>query len=148
MTAEVIVVVENEDAGLFRGLLPVKVSSGQAADPTSDNHKVVALAGVDAGFRLQPIPQGVCILERSGMTAAHASQQRWVITGKILRRPISILGRVSLQQWPGQRCGGAYQRSLEEVASWDGPIFTELPIQGSPFGHEGSSRAPACHRTT
>ena len=52
MAAEVVVVLENQDARLGpRGLAP-EPGGGEAADPAADDHEVVALAGVHGGRRV------------------------------------------------------------------------------------------------
>src|SRR5581483_6920576 len=73
VSAEVVVVVEDEDAGA-RPLHPVEVRRREAADAAADDDQIEALAGVDrrAGAGPEPaVAKRVRRLERPGMTAAH-----------------------------------------------------------------------------
>src|SRR6266567_1816413 len=88
MSAEVVVVVENQDARAAASCFTVEVSGGQAADAAADNDQIVYLASI---FRLargipeSAVAQAVSGVEGAGMAAAHASERRWIVLGRLLR---------------------------------------------------------------
>src|SRR4029077_7042803 len=75
MTAEVIVILENEYSGGFSGSLAEKMSRGEAADSRADNHQVIGLFCVDRRrccFPERPVPQAMRRLEGTRMTSSEA----------------------------------------------------------------------------
>jgi len=80
VTAEIIVVVEDQDLLVRPCLLAIQVGGGEATDPTTDDHQVVALVrcGVFGGLLSAPC-QGMRNLERSVVAAAQSGQDRGVV---------------------------------------------------------------------
>jgi hypothetical protein len=88
VTAEVIVIVENQNARAVRALAK-KVRGREPADSAAHDNEIVRLARVcDRGRWLgqQSIAQRVRSFERSGMTAAHAETSRRIVAPQLLRR--------------------------------------------------------------
>ncbi len=91
VTAEIVVVVENEDArGLVLGA--VEMRRRQPADAAADDDQIVSLAGRGDRARLRPeiaVAQRVRRFESPRMAAAQAGERRRIISGRVLgrRRP-------------------------------------------------------------
>ena len=140
MAAEVVVIVENEDAARAAGVLAIKMRGGKTADARADHDEIVLFAGIDGGGRCLSIAQGVGGFERSGMTAAHAGEERGIVARRILgggrdrsgrtRRRGGLVAKAVGEQWrplvPPFRCD-----SVQEVAPGDRPIH---PERASPIG--------------
>ena len=81
MAAEVVVIVENENAGLWASLFAVEVSGRQAADAAAHDNQIVRLACVcwiSGGFPKSPIAQGVGDVKGAGLTASHTRERRGI----------------------------------------------------------------------
>ena len=111
VTAEIVVIVEHEDARIGAGRAAVEPRRSQSADAATDDDEIVAFldrCGIDA--EALPLPRKrMRNLERAGMLTAQAGQRRRVArrVGRNLR------GR---RQARCNRQGGA----VEEVAAGDG----------------------------
>src|SRR5258708_30039119 len=93
MAAEIVVVVENQNARLVSHLLAIKIRRGQAADATAHDDQVERLFVFCGLVPLLPVPQGGSRFPRAVVAAAHASLCRWIIAG-LLFWSILGLGRV------------------------------------------------------
>jgi hypothetical protein len=75
VAAEVIMIVQNENAGGRAGARAVEVGSGQAADAAADDDEVKSLARINRFSSSLPeiaVAQGVRHLKRSPVTSSHA----------------------------------------------------------------------------
>ena len=82
VSAEVVVIIENEDARFVAGRLAVEMRGRQSADAAADDDQVVGFAGIFGLARRIPessIAKAVRGFERSGMAAAHAGQSGWIV---------------------------------------------------------------------
>ena len=139
MAAEVVVIVEDEDAGrtgTFSGglclcfhLLAIEICCGKAADTSAHDDQVVAFAGAPrlAG-RVPGIP--IAQLMRIGigavMVPAHTHQRRWIVTCCFL----GSIGRV-VERQRGLRNHGAAdgeRDSVEEVTARDAAVHSEVLV--------------------
>ncbi len=78
--AEVVVVLEDQDAGIRPEALPVVIRSRQPADATADDNEVVGLVKVGRrGEGLAVEHQCMCYLESSSMRSAHPGANRRVV---------------------------------------------------------------------
>ncbi len=80
MTAKIVVIVENENAGPGTDCAAIEPCGGKSADAAADHHQVVALFAwriIDAEAAAFA-REGVRDFERAGVLAAHAGQ-RWRI---------------------------------------------------------------------
>ena len=68
------------DAGLVGCDYSVEVGGGEAADTPADNHQIVFLSEVLAGVEALVLTrQFVGYLERAGVVASQAGEDRWVV---------------------------------------------------------------------
>ena len=93
MAAEVVVIVENEDAARAAGMLAIEMRGGKTRDARAHHDEIVSFAGIDGGGRGLSVAQGVGGFERSGMTAAHAGEERRIVAGRILGCGRDRIGR-------------------------------------------------------
>src|SRR4029077_9709982 len=85
VSPEVIVIVENKNAGRGPPQLAEKVRSGKSADASAHNHQVISLAAVGGFSGLLPessIAQAMGRLEGPGVAAAEAGQSRRIVIGR------------------------------------------------------------------
>jgi hypothetical protein len=76
MAAEIVVILENQDARVFAGGFAIEVGGAEAAD-TADYHEVVRFTGVHGRAGLLPeraIAHLIGDFERAVMAATHAGQ--------------------------------------------------------------------------
>ena len=85
VTAEIVVVLQNEDAGVAAEALAVEVGGGEAADTAADDHEIVFLSEVLAGIEVLALTrQLVRYLERAVVRAAHAGERGRVVASSWL----------------------------------------------------------------
>src|SRR5258706_4631619 len=84
VTAEIVVIVENEDAALRVGLCTVEVRGGKAAQARADDDQVVFLAGVRGRGRWFAVAQCMGVLEGAGVIAAQAGEERGIVAKGVL----------------------------------------------------------------
>src|SRR3954471_17401754 len=108
MAAEIIVVVEDKDAGGWPGGPAVEPGGREPTDAGTDHDEIVALLGRRSTERIPPalVRLRVGGLERAGMLAAQPGER-----GRIAHRLRRSLGRGSQAGGDGER------RAVEEVAS-------------------------------
>ena len=108
MAAEIIVVVEDEDAGGWPGGAAVEPGGRKPADAGTDHDEIVALLDRCGADRIAPalVRLRVRGLERAGVLAAQPGER-----GRITHRLRRSLGR------GGQARGDGERRAVEEVAS-------------------------------
>ncbi len=118
VAAEVVVVLQHQDAGVGLGLAP-EVRCGQAADPAADHHQIVGLVVLHrlAGVELA-VAQGVGRLERPRMAAAHPRAGGRVVAGLVGGCGLGDGGGGGGQGWPLAEQGGAgsQRHAVQEVA--------------------------------
>jgi hypothetical protein len=126
MAAEIVVVVENEDAGV-RPPRPVEMPGREPADAAADDHKIVSLAALGDRAGLRPkvaIAQAVRDLERARMTAAQPGEDRRIVARHILRRRAGRKRRRDEIRQHRARNGAAdgERNAVEEVPPRDGSV--------------------------
>src|SRR5579872_454652 len=94
MASEVVVIVENQNAGFGSGLFAVKVRGSETADATTDYDEIVFLSGVDCGGGtvVRVVADGVSGFERAGMAAAHSGEGWRVVSRAVLGRDVGLGG--------------------------------------------------------
>ena len=88
VTAEIVVVVENEDAGV-RMFCPIEMRCREPADAAAHDDEIVGFIRWLEIVRLRPeiaVAQAVRGFKCAGMTAAQPGQRRRIIAGRVLRR--------------------------------------------------------------
>jgi len=88
VTAEIIVIVEDQDARGGTRLGPIEIGRGEPADAATDDDQIVILTRLDrprAGFGEGAVAQPVCGLEAAGMAAPQSGESGRVIAGTVLR---------------------------------------------------------------
>ena len=121
MAAEIIVIVENEDARVFALLLAVEIGRRQAADASTHHNEVIRVARFANRPRLVPkilVANGMHDFERTIMLATQARQRRGIICFSSLR--ISAECQASNRQ-----C-----RAIEKVASRNGAVHAKAFVIG------------------
>ncbi len=89
MSAEVVVVVENEDLRRRARPRAVEVRRRQSADAAAHHDEIVGFARVLRRAGVAPeitVAQRMRHVERSVVAAAHAGQRRRIVTGRVLRK--------------------------------------------------------------
>jgi hypothetical protein len=128
VAAEIVVIVENENAGLRTDRATIEPCRGEAADAAADHDQIVSLFAwriVDAEAPALA-REGMRDFERAGMLAAQASQRRRILR----RRGGDLIGR---RQSGGDRQGG----TAEKIAARDGwhpEIYHRLFLAGESIG--------------
>src|SRR5258707_4464756 len=84
VTAEIVVIVENEDAALRVGLCTVEVRGGKAAQARADDDQVVFLAGFRGRGRWFAVAQCMGVLEGAWVIAAQAGEERGIVAKGVL----------------------------------------------------------------
>ena len=122
VAAEVVVVVEQEDAGLWRRLA-VEPGGGESAHAGAHDHQIVdRLGGVDDGapLGLAVEREGVRGFERPAMAAAQAGERGWV--GARRHRCRGRGGGQAPSVARGEEPEAHHRGAMEEIASCDGPV--------------------------
>src|SRR5580704_10003188 len=123
VTAEIVVVVEDQDAGVLV-FCPIEMRRRQPADAAAHDNEVVGFIGLFEIARSRPeiaVAQAVCGFVGAGMAAAQPGQRRRIIAGRILRRGTVGKGRRDVfWRQPGSDSAAHGNRdAIEEVASRD-----------------------------
>src|SRR5579859_645052 len=84
VTAEIVVIVQYEDAAMCLGSCAVEMRSGKTAQARADDDQVVFLAGVRGRGRWFAVAQRMGVLEGTGVIAAQAGEERGVVAKGIL----------------------------------------------------------------
>ena len=124
--AEIVVIVEDQNAGIAAGALQEVVGRAQPADSSADDHQVVALVGVRDGgqINLAAVAQLMRRLEGSDMVAAHSGQRRRIVVRRLFR--CKFLRRRPLRKKRG--AGGASADSVDEIPPGDFPAHSKIAI--------------------
>ena len=163
VSAEIVVIVEDQDAGIGAGALAIQIGRGEAAQAAAHDDEVIALPHVLGAGEALAIPQGMSALERAGMLAAHAGAHRRIAVrrdGAIgiceFRDPrLGGHGRVRARR---RHCAaGRNRHALDEVAPLNraphaqvlvsnahSHVLHESEIYSAPVRPATSSRADAC----
>ena len=132
VSAEVVVIVEDEDARLVAGLLAIEIGRRQSADAASDDDEVVALGGfgrLGGGVPESVIAQRVCILVRRVVTAAQSGESGGIVTGTG-----GIFGREVVERGEQGRVRGEQRApdteadAVQEVATRDVAVHAEVTV--------------------
>jgi hypothetical protein len=109
--AEIVVIVEDEDARILAARAAVEPRGGEPADPAADHDEIVLFLRRQALDRKRRAVagEGVRRLERSGVLAAQPVQQR-----RIARR---LCGNLRGRREPG---GDVQRHAVDEIAPGDG----------------------------
>ncbi len=121
MAAEIVVIVEDQHAGL-RLRRAIERGGGEPADSAADDDKIIAL---DRAFRLaerRAVAQAMRGLERAGMAAAHSCQRGRVGAPLVLRR--RRRGECGARQRGAERNGCP----VEKITPVDGAIHSQFPV--------------------
>jgi hypothetical protein len=148
MTAEVIVIIKNQDASVRLGFA-VEPGCRQAAQATTHHHQIVGLCKI-LNFRLAPplaLNHPMSDLEGARVTSPHTGASRGIVDAGFLRRSTEgcgiyrwIQGRFGLR--PGTRQKAATERhpeSADEVSAANRTADTQLAIS---FSHPFSIAPP------
>jgi hypothetical protein len=93
VAAEVVVVLQDQDASVRAEALAVVVRRGQAADTAANDHEIVRFVEVRRGREgLALSGQRVRHFERAGVRATHAGAHRRVIGGRGCRDAVRCPG--------------------------------------------------------
>lgn len=135
VAAEVIVIVEQQDAAARRGPGSVEMGGGQPADARPDDDEIVPLAGVAGRGDRGAVAQRVGCLEGTRMAAAQSREQWGVIIRGRLRcgtaRPGPVHGARTGSERGACEGGGAESEPVEEITPCDRSIQAEVVIRGA-----------------
>ena len=134
VAAEVIVVVEDQDAGIRSRLFREVVRGGEPRDPGPHHHQVVRLADVGGGPLAALVGELVRDLERPLVGAAHPGAERRVVR---LARPVDL--RLELRDLAAGegRPGEGDRNTGEEIAATD--AVSERAVRLRRRGHGRAS---------
>ncbi len=143
MTAEIIVIVENEDARLGP-CLEVEISRGKAAYAAAHHHQIEFLTAVVKRGGAVPeisVAQFMRRFEGTGMAAPHTQPRGWIITRRALRQRLGACRRGQFRGKPARQGGDG--RALQEIAPGDGAALAELFVA---LAHLNDGLWPRAHR--
>ena len=125
--AEIVVVVEDEDAAVVPQCLPVEPGGGQAGDTTADNDEIIVLAAVFGRKRAGEIAiaRHMGRFERPRILAAQALLERGIAGRR-------IGGRIGERLWCRRECG-ACRDPADEIASGNRQMKPQFLVR--PFAH-------------
>src|SRR5271170_4301294 len=135
VAAEVVVIVENEDASRGTGSLAIEVSGGKTAHARAHDNEVVSFVGVDRRPRRLPesaIAQGVRNFKGSIVTAAHAGESGRIVSRHVLSKGLA-LGCESESRQPSarERTSRSYGNSIQKIPPSDGAVHAEFAVTGA-----------------
>src|SRR5262249_504010 len=133
VTAEVVVIIEEQDARTVARLLAEEVRGGEPTDAAAHHDQIVCLTRISDDAGLLPkraVPQRMCQLPRAVVAAAHAGESRWIVRRAILREQRCSLQRPAAGSEPrtGQPATEANHDPVQHIATADGPIQPEMPV--------------------
>src|SRR5882724_5440309 len=99
VTAEIVVIVQNEDAAMCLGSCAVEVGGGKTAQARADDDQVVFLAGVQRRRPALAVAQSVGVLERAGVIAAQTGEERGVVAKGVLGGGRQLCGAQEGNRW-------------------------------------------------
>ena len=126
VAAEVVVVVENQDAGRTSGILQEEVSGAEPAQAPADHHQIVRFVGVRDTRQVDgtAIAQFVGRFEGPGVIAAHSG-----LRGRIVIRRLFGCEFLRLPPfWKQQRSGRGRADAVDEIAPRDLAVHSETAI--------------------
>jgi hypothetical protein len=125
MAAEIVMIIQDQDARRGAGARAIEMRRREAADSAAHNHEVVTLACFHRDSRRLPeraVAQGVSGIERSGMATAHTGKGGRVVAGRILRK----LRGVGASEKPQ-----THRDAVQEIAPGNRPAVTSHIINVS-----------------
>ena len=131
VAAEVVVVVEDQDAGVRIRARPIEVCGRQPADAAADNHEIVRFARIDRAAGPRPersVAQRVRHVERSVVAAAHAGQRRRVVAGSVLGELSGGLRIESAQPRTRHQTSHANRHAVQEVPPRDRAVHAKFAV--------------------
>src|SRR4029077_19550505 len=87
VSAEIVVVIENQDSCVLAGLFSEEVCGREPADAAADHDEVIGLAGVchiAEAVGAFAVAQAVCVGKRAIMIAAYSLERGWIVIGGVL----------------------------------------------------------------
>jgi hypothetical protein len=128
VTAKIVMVVEDQDAGGGTRPGTVEIGGGEAADPATNDDQVVMLPRFDwrgSGFQEGAVTQRVGGLETAGVAAPHSGQRGRVIAGTILRCRDNSVGITSGEHRRRRSSNRRDRDPVDEIAPRDRPAHAE-----------------------
>ena len=127
VSAEVVVIVENEDASLGSRCPPIEVRRSEPADTTADYDEIVGFPGVLGLAGRIPesaIAHAVRRLKRTRMATAHSGQRGRIVVGRFPR-----ICRITAEQLPRHhRRTRGRSHAVDEVAARDLATHSQVPV--------------------
>ena len=130
MAAEIVMIVENENPGIFPGELAEEIRGGQPANPAAHHDQIVVFIISSRFGPLLAVAQVMCHFKRSGMAAAQSRLCRRIVARILFRRERRIRNSKCVEP---RTC--RYQRSthrnahaIEEVPPRDTAPHAQLTI--------------------
>ena len=104
VSAEIVVIVEDQDARIAAGALQEVIRRAQAADAAAGDHQIVGLVGVRhrGQIHVAAVAKLMRHFKRSGMVAPHSGQRRRIVIRRLLRREF-LRGRPLREKRGAQR---------------------------------------------
>jgi hypothetical protein len=126
--AEIVVIIENEDAAICGRVCAIKVRGGETADAATDDDQIVFLSGIRRRRPGTAIAQRMSVLEGAGVAAAQAGEQRRVVAE-------CVLGCLVRWRCREQRCGcgggDSHGDAVQKIPPRDGLIHAEEAVTGA-----------------
>src|SRR5262249_55240524 len=112
--------------------LTIEVGRSEAADPPADHDEIVGFIGpfgVTGGLPETSVAQRVRDVERTVVAAAHPSERRWIVAGRILReaRRLDVPGQRA-QARSDHRRAYAQRDAIQKIATRDRTIHPQFAI--------------------
>src|SRR5271170_7132852 len=118
MSAEVVMIVEDENARLLSRRLAVEMSRRQTTDAAADHDQVVTLARVFGLAGRVPectVTQIVGRVEGSGMAATKSGERRWIVVRRLLASRLRLTAHS--EQVPGHDgCARRHRNPIQKIA--------------------------------
>ena len=137
MSAEVVVVVKDQDSGIVPGALAIKMRRGKSADACADHDQVISLAGrfgIGRGRLKFVVTKFVREGEGAIMVSPHPHQRRGIVVRSFLGREcrrIQCTGQVRRRQNAAHADGDA----VEEIAACNRATHAQFAVVIGLVGH-------------
>ncbi len=146
--AEVIVIVEYQNARRLAGVSPIEVGRRKPAEAAAHYHQVIAFASINGLACLDPkiaVTELVCHVERARVVASHAIASGWVITGRVLRQGCGFGPRESAEKRAGGNPAQSDGNAVQKIAARDAALHAQLFVA---IGRHGSQFCVQCRMVT
>src|SRR5689334_12161699 len=131
MSAEIVVIVENQNTRAWTNLFTIKISGRQPADATSYNDQIVGFSGVCwlVGFpREITVAHPMGGFECAGMASPQSSQGGWVITWRILAGRGGFSRQHARQPGTGQQPARPDRHAVQEIAPRNVAVHSKFAV--------------------